>query len=173
MPTGAFNHVAISVTDIESAMRWYRDVIQMTLLVEPREITTYEKEQEKYDPHLATRVRTIFGPRLGKFKICHMKSSNGVGIELFEFIEPAAVSRQEEENNFEYWKTGYFHIALTEPNIEEIADKIALSGGKRRTDIMELIPGSGKKICFCEDPFGNVIEIYSHSYEQFWASAQF
>ena len=173
MPTRAFNHVAISVTDIESAMRWYRDVIQMTLLVEPREITTYEKEQEKYDPHLATRVRTIFGPRLGKFKICHMRSANGVGIELFEFIEPAAVSRQEEENNFEYWKTGYFHIALTEPNIEEIANKIALSGGKRRTDIMELVPGSGKKICFCEDPFGNVIEIYSHSYEQFWANAQF
>jgi catechol 2,3-dioxygenase-like lactoylglutathione lyase family enzyme len=155
MPTRAFNHVAVSVTDIESAMRWYRDVIQMTLLVEPREITTYEKEQEKYDPHLATLVRTIFGPRLGKFKICHMRSANGVGIELFEFIEPAAVSRQEEEN------------------IEEIADKIALSGGKRRTDIMELVPGSGKKICFCEDPFGNVIEIYSHSYEQFWANAQF
>jgi hypothetical protein len=41
----------------------------MTLLVEPREITTYEKEQEKYDPHLAPLVRTIFGPRLGKFKI--------------------------------------------------------------------------------------------------------
>jgi catechol 2,3-dioxygenase-like lactoylglutathione lyase family enzyme len=102
-----------------------------------------------------------------------MKSSNGVGIELFEFIEPAAVSRREEENNFEYWKTGYFHIALTEPNIEEISDKIALNGGKRRTDIMELVPGSGKKICFCEDPFGNVIEIYSHTYEQFWANAQF
>ena len=96
-----------------------------------------------------------------------------MGIELFEFFEPAAVSRQEEENNFEYWKTGYFHSALTEPNIEEIADKIALSRGKRRTDIMELVPGSGKKICFCEDPFGNVIEIYSHSYEQFWANVQF
>lgn len=173
MPTRAFNHVAVSVTDIESAMRWYRDVIQMTLLVEPTEITTYEMEQKKYDPHLATLVRTIFGPRLGKFKICHMTSANGVGIELFEFIEPAAESRQEEENNFEYWKTGYFHIALTEPNIEELADKIALSGGKRRTDIMESVPGSGKKICFCEDPFGNVIEIYSHSYEQFWANAQF
>jgi catechol 2,3-dioxygenase-like lactoylglutathione lyase family enzyme len=86
MPTRAFNHVAVSVTDIESAMRWYRDVIQMTLLVEPREITTYVKEQEKYDPHLATLVRTIFGPRLGKFKICHMRSANGVGIEIFEFI---------------------------------------------------------------------------------------
>jgi hypothetical protein len=102
-----------------------------------------------------------------------MRSANGVGIELFEFIEPAAVSRQEEENNFEYWKTGYFHIALTEPNIEELADKIELSGGKRRTDIMELVPSSGKKICFCEDPFGIVIQINPHSYEQFWANAQF
>jgi catechol 2,3-dioxygenase-like lactoylglutathione lyase family enzyme len=172
MPTRAFNHVAVSVTDIDSAMRWYRDVIQMTPLVEPTEITTYEKDQQNYDPHLATLMRTIFGPTLGKFKICHMSSANGVGIELFQFIEPASQLRTE-VNNFEYWKTGYFHIALTEPNVEELADKIALTGGKRRTDIMESVPGSGKKICFCEDPFGNVIEIYSHSYEQFWANAQF
>jgi predicted enzyme related to lactoylglutathione lyase len=155
-------------------MRWYRDVIQMTILVEPMEITTYEKEEEKnYDPHLATLMTTIFGPRLGKVRICHMSSANGVGIELFQFIEPAAQSRQEEETNFEYWKTGYFHIALTEPNIEELADKIASTGGKRRTNVMELVPGSGRKFCFCEDPFGNIIEIYSHSYQQFWANAQF
>jgi catechol 2,3-dioxygenase-like lactoylglutathione lyase family enzyme len=101
-----------------------------------------------------------------------MSSANGVGLELFQFIEPASQLRPE-ENNFEYRKTGYFHIALTEPNIEELVEKIALTGGKRRTDILEAVPGSGKKICFCEDPFGNVIEIYSHSYEQFWANAQF
>jgi predicted enzyme related to lactoylglutathione lyase len=171
MPTRAFNHVAVSVTDIESAMRWYRDVIQMTTLVEPTEITTYEKEQQKYDSHLATLVKTIFGPKLGKFKFCHMSSANGVGIELFQFIEPTSQLRTE-ENNFEYWKTGYSHIALTEPDIEELAEKIASNGGKRRTNILELSPGSGKKICFCEDPFGNVIEIYSHSYEQFWAGAK-
>jgi catechol-2,3-dioxygenase len=46
MPTRAFNHVAVSVTDIDSAMRWYRDVIHMTLLVEPTEVTTYEKEEK-------------------------------------------------------------------------------------------------------------------------------
>jgi catechol 2,3-dioxygenase-like lactoylglutathione lyase family enzyme len=172
MPTRAFNHVAVSVTDIDYAIRWYRDVIQMTLLVEPTVITTYEKEQMDYDLHLATVARTVFGPKLGKFKICHMSSANGIGIELFQFIEPASAIRPE-ENNFEYWKTGYFHISLTEPNIEEFAEKIASTGGKRRTDVMELIPGSGKKICFCEDPFGNVIEIYSHSYEQFWANAGF
>jgi hypothetical protein len=62
---------------------------------------------------------------------------------------------------------------LREPNIEELADRIAMIGGKRRIDIMELVPGSGKKICFCEYPFGNVIEICPHSYEQFWVNAQF
>jgi catechol 2,3-dioxygenase-like lactoylglutathione lyase family enzyme len=172
MPPRAFNHVAVSVTDIDSAMRWYRDVIHMTLLVEPTEITTYEKEEKNYDPHLAKLVKAIFGPKLGKFKICHMSSANGVGIELFQFIEPASQLRPE-ENNFEYWKTGYFHICITEPNIQELADKIASTGGKRRTDVMEVALGSGKKFCFCEDPFGNVIEIYSHSYEQFWANTSF
>ena len=84
-----------------------------------------------------------------------MMSANGVGIELFQFIEPAAESRLEEQDNFEYWKTGYFHVALTEPpHIEELADKIASNGGKRRTDVMGLVPGSGRKFCFCEDPFG-------------------
>jgi hypothetical protein len=24
------------------------------------------------------------------------------------------------------------------------------------------------RMCYCEDPFGNVIEIYSHSYEQMY-----
>jgi hypothetical protein len=74
----------------------------MTILVEPMEITTYEKEEKNYDPHLATLMMTIFGPRLGKVRISHMSSANGVVIEIFQFIEPAAQSRQEEETNFEY-----------------------------------------------------------------------
>jgi catechol-2,3-dioxygenase len=91
-----------------------------------------------------------------------MSSANGVGIELFQFIEPATESLPKEGHNFEYWKTGYFHIALTEPNIEELADKIASTEGKLRTDVMELVPGSDRKFCFCEDPSCNIIEIYSH-----------
>ena len=51
----------------------------MTPLVEPPEITTHEKDQQNYDPHLAKLMRTIFGPRFGKLKICHMSSANGVG----------------------------------------------------------------------------------------------
>jgi catechol-2,3-dioxygenase len=98
-----------------------------------------------------------------------MITVNGVGIELFQFLEPRADRRQE---NFDYWRTGYFHIAITEPLIAELAERIGSNGGKKRTDVLELTPGSDKKICFCEDPFGNIIEIYSHSYEQFWSVAK-
>ena len=162
----AFNHVAVSVTDIDVALSWYRDILQMTPLLGPTEISACSPPST---PAIASIVKAVFGLRLGSFKICHLSSANGVGIELFQFIKPEAECR---EKNFEYWKTGFYHIAITEPKIEELADRISSSGGKRRTDVMELEPGSGKKICFCEDPFGNIIEIYSHSYEQFWANTE-
>ncbi len=165
-----FNHVAVSVTDVAMAMRWYRDVMGMKVLMEPFEISAgnpAEAMSETSDSNLQSLVRAVFGPGIGKFLICHMVSGNGAGIELFQFIEPKAERR---EDNFEYWKTGFYHIAVTEPRIEELAERIASTEGKKRTGILELDPGSGKKICFCEDPFGNIIEIYSHSYEQFWST---
>jgi hypothetical protein len=78
-------------------------------------------------------------------------------------IEPKAQRRQE---NFEYWKSGSTHICITDPKIERLCSKILDSGGKKRTSMREIVPGKGYKIAFCEDPFGNIIEIYSHSYEQ-------
>lgn len=158
------NHVAISVTDIQKAKVWYRDVMEMTILAEPFEISVVLNKKDQ-GSHLSNIVKEIFGQKLQKFLICHLISSNGVGIELFQFIEPRAKKRKD---TFEYWKTGFFHIALTEPEIDALAQKIASSGGRMRTIVMEISPRSGKKICFCEDPFGNIIEIYSHSYDQFW-----
>ncbi len=144
-------------------MSWYHDVMGMAVLVEP---TTISAQETASDPHLARLVREVFGPRLGKLMICHMSAANGAGIELFQFIEPEAMRR---EDNFEYWKTGFFHLAVTDPDVEGLASRIASTGGKRRTKVHEL--AHGRRICFCEDPFGNVIEIYSHSYEQFWSNA--
>jgi catechol 2,3-dioxygenase-like lactoylglutathione lyase family enzyme len=157
----------VSVTDIHLAMRWYRDTLGMAVLAEPALVSAHAENSSDRDSHLASVVREIFGPRLGKFMICHLVSSSGSGVELFEFIEPAA-ERRESGANFEYWKSGFFHLAITDPDVEGLAQKIAENGGKQRTATMELFPGSGKKICFCEDPFGNIIEIYSHSYLEFW-----
>jgi catechol 2,3-dioxygenase-like lactoylglutathione lyase family enzyme len=173
--TNAVNHIAVSVTDIHRAMSWYRDVLGMTVLVKPIEVAypPPNKQDGGNDDNragISERVKAVFGPAFSKLLISHLSSSNGVGIELFQFIEPKA-ERRIGDSNFEYWKTGFFHIAITDPKIEELAARIASNGGKKRTEVTELAPGSGKKICFCEDPDGNIIEIYSHSYEQFWANS--
>jgi catechol 2,3-dioxygenase-like lactoylglutathione lyase family enzyme len=81
---------------------------------------------------------------------------------MFEYIDPKAERRID---NFEYWKSGFFHICVTDPNIEELCKRISDSGGRQRSRIWDVIPDKGYKIAFCEDPFGNVIEIYTHSYE--------
>ncbi|MEM2760871.1 MAG: VOC family protein [Nitrososphaerales archaeon] len=157
------NHVAVSVTDINLAVKWYKDVMGFKVLREPVEIST-----EPADTYIANVARNVFGTKLKKMLLCHMITGNGVGFEIFQFVQPKAELR---EDNFEYWKNGFYHICVTDANIEDLVKRISSSGGKQRTDIFELMPGTGYRIGFCEDPFGNIIEIYSHSYEEFWSTS--
>jgi predicted enzyme related to lactoylglutathione lyase len=53
---------------------------------------------------------------------------------------------------------------ITDPDIEGLCKRISEGGGKQRTEIWEFVPEKGYKIVFCEDPFGNIIEIFDHSY---------
>ena len=108
-------------------------------------------------------VVDIHGSELKKMRIAWLSSGNQVGFEIFEYIEPKAQRRKE---NFEYWKSGFTHICITDPNIEDLYRKISDSGGKQRSNIWEIVPDKGYKIVFCEDPFGNIIEIYSNDFEQ-------
>jgi hypothetical protein len=94
-------------------------------------------------------------------KMAWLSSANQVGFEIIEYVEPKAEKRQD---NFEYWKSGIIHICITDP--EGICKRISDSGGKQRTEIWEIVPGKSYKIAFCEDPFGNIIEVFDHSYEQ-------
>jgi catechol-2,3-dioxygenase len=66
----------------------------------------------------------------------------------------------------------FFHIAITSPNIEQLANRTAESGGRQHSKIWDLMDGKPYKIVFCEDPFGNVIEIYSHEFKQVWDSSK-
>ena len=90
-----------------------------------------------------------------------------MGIELFQFGQPETIRR---EDNFEYWKTGIFHFCLTDPDIETLARRIDETGGKQRSKVWQLWPDKPYKVCYCEDPWGNIVELSSHSYEQTWAN---
>ena len=71
-------------------------------------------------------------------KMAWLSSANQVDFEIFEYIDPKAERRL---HNFEYWKSGFIHICITDPNIEELCKKISESGGKQRsknTDILHI-----------------------------------
>lgn len=122
-----------------------------------------------YDSILGKAVRDIHGSNLKKMRIIWLSTGNQVGFEIFEYIEPKAQRRQD---NFEYWKSGITHFCITDPNLEDLCDRISKSGGKQRSEIWEIVPDKGYKIVFCEDPFGNIMEIYSDGYEQTITSVQ-
>ena len=137
-------------------MKWYKEVFGFTVVREPIEFVPD-------DTLKGMAVKDIHGPSLKKVRMVWLSSANQVGFEIFEYIEPKAERRT---NNFEYWKSGFMHIYITDPDIEGLCKKISETGGKQRSKVWEIVPDKGYKIAFCEDPFGNIIEIYSHSYEQ-------
>jgi len=144
------------VPDLDLAVNWYKEVFGFTVVREPIEFVPD-------DTLKGMAVKDIHGPSLKKVRMVWLSSANQVGFEIFEYIEPKAERRT---NNFEYWKSGFIHICITDPDIEGLCKKISETGGKQRSKVWEIVPDKGYKIAFCEDPFGNIIEIYSHSYEQ-------
>jgi catechol 2,3-dioxygenase-like lactoylglutathione lyase family enzyme len=150
------NHVAVSVPDLDLAVKWYKEVFGFTVVREPIEFVPD-------DTLKGMAVKDIHGPSLKKVRMVWLSSANQVGFEIFEYIEPKAERRTK---NFEYWKSGFIHICITDADIEGLCKKISETGGKQRSKVWEIVPDKGYKIAFCEDPFGNIIEIYSHSYEQ-------
>ena len=101
----------------------------------------------------------VLGKGWKKLKIAHLSSGNGVGFEMFEF------PLNQEKTNYQPFKSGLFHISIQDPDIEGFAKKIVENGGKQRMDIKSFSPEKPFKMVYMEDPFGNVIEIMTHSYE--------
>jgi hypothetical protein len=79
---------------------------------------------------------------------------------VFQFVTPPEGMP---DRRFEHWHPGFFHIAVTCPDVVGLTQRVPLSGGRRRTRIYE--PQPGFTMCYCEDPCGNALEINSRSYE--------
>lgn len=150
----SFSHIGLSVPNIKDAVEFYTEVLGWYVIMEPSEVV-------EDDSPIGQMCTDVFGKGWGTFKIAHLATSDKIGIELFEFPNNEAP-----ENNFEYWKTGIFHFCVQDPDIEGLVEKIITHGGKQRMPIREYYPNEKPyKMVYCEDPFGNLIEIYTHSYE--------
>ncbi|KAH7034678.1 uncharacterized protein B0I36DRAFT_360174 [Microdochium trichocladiopsis] len=155
------NHVAISCTDIDALVQWYAEVLGFQVISDVRHC------KRSVDP---TPFDTIFvsypAETLQELKFAIMTSGNGVGIELFQFIDPAPEPGT--GGGFNFTRTGFFHICVTDNNPEVLLSQIESRGGKRVGDYMDYSRYGleGHKGIYTQDPWGNVIEVMSISLER-------
>lgn len=90
-----------------------------------------------------------------------LTAGNGVGFEIFEFIEPKTYVPQQE---FEYNRGGVFHLCVTDADPTALAEKIVEAGGKRIG--VSAHPYTGHTMVYVSDPWGNAIEILDTSYDR-------
>ncbi|MBU2946389.1 lactoylglutathione lyase family protein [Zobellia uliginosa] len=159
----SFSHIGITVPKLIEAVTFYSDVMGWYVIMAPSKV---KKEKETA---IGQMCIDVFGEDWEEFEIAHMSTSDGVGIELFSF--PQGVK---EAPNFNPFNTGLFHFCIQDPNIEDLVDKIVAYGGKQRMPIRSYYPNEKPyRMCYVEDPFGIVFEIYSHSYELTYSSGAY
>ena len=156
----ALNHIGMTVPDIRAAVAWYGRVLGFRCISEPHLLVP------KAPPGVAQSPYSM-GPRFRKAWHAHLVTANGVGLEMFEFVDPPM---EKPADNLEFWKHGYWHLCFTDPDIEGFAAKVVAAGGRQRMPVHEFVAGTGLKHVYLEDPWANVFEVFTHSYEQSFAN---
>jgi catechol 2,3-dioxygenase-like lactoylglutathione lyase family enzyme len=146
----AITHVGLAVPDLNRAVRWYSDVLGLEPLGEPASVRAHEG-------HAGVVAADVLGADFGSFRQVHLAAANGVALELFEFEGPRH-------------RSGLFHFCLVVPDVSQTAERIAASGGRRSSRVWEIFRGEQYLTCYCEDPFGTIVELYSHSHERTYAN---
>lgn len=146
-------HIGLAVPDLDKALHWYQTVLGFKLIAGP-----YEFDQSKEEPDNMTN--DLQGHDVKKMKNAHISGDNQVGIELFEFQEPKTINKKREAKD-----PGFFHICLIEEDVEKKAKEIEANGGRIKSSVWNTWEGKPYYLVYCEDPFGNTLELYSRSTE--------
>ena len=106
----------------------------------------------------------IYPSTLQKVKIAWLGTGNSVGFEVFEFIDP----QHQPDPEFVYNRSGFFHIAVTAPDVDAACARAVENGGKQVGETVDM--GGGEKALYLSDPWGNVVEVLSCSFEHLMAN---
>lgn len=149
------NHVGVGVSDIDAAIAWYGEILGYRLIAGP---LTLDAQKDR-----TGRLADILGPAARRLRVAHLSTGGGPGIELFEAQDPP---HERQDETVPFHRSGPFHLCVTDPDVEGLANRIAASGGRQRSQIWYTrAPSREYAMTYCQDPFGVIIEIHSHPYE--------
>lgn len=135
-----FNHVGISVSNLEQSMAFYGDLLGMEPMSLPLLLTGEEVEDVTALKHFKARV-------------CMMAKGN-LALELFEFEVPAPKAQ---DPDYPVNNHGITHFGITVEDIDETYGKLVGEGVRFHSPVRQF-PG-GIRAAYGRDPDGNVFEL--------------
>jgi len=154
------NHIGIMVGDMDKAVEFYTNALGLNVVMGNTNVV------EERETAIGRMCIAVFGDGFKGFNISHLVTTDGIGVELFEMKE------REERHEVDFSRIGIFHFCLQTDDFHGVIERTEKFGGKVRMDIMRYHPeddNKPSKMVYLEDPFGNLFELYSHTYEETYA----
>ncbi|RSD30038.1 VOC family protein [Vibrio pectenicida] len=155
------NHVGIMVGDMGKAVEFYTQALGLRIVMDNTKVI------EERESAIGRMCIAVFGDGFQGFNIAHLVTTDGIGVELFE------MKQRQDRHHVDFSRLGIFHFCFQTDDFECVMEKVESLGGKVRMDVMRYHPEDDSKpakMVYLEDPFGNLFELYSHSYEETYAS---
>lgn len=135
-----FNHIALSVANLERSIDFYREHFGMEKMIEP-----FPFEGEWYE-----RIMAVNDPQ-GRMT---MIGRNGLALELFEFHNP---DQGEQDPDRPVSKRGITHFGIEVDDIDEAYARMLAAGVRFHCPVQTF--GTTTKAFYARDPDGNVFEL--------------
>lgn len=155
------SHVGIMVGDMDKAVEFYTEALGLEIVMDKSDVV------EEEETAIGRMCIAVFGDGFKGFRIAHLVTEDGVGFELFE------MEQRESRHPVDFSRIGIFHFCLETDDFDGVIARVDQYGGKARMDIMRYHPEDEDKpykMVYLEDPFGNLFELYSHTYRETYSS---
>lgn len=140
MITG-FNHVGISVRDLDRSIAFYTELFGMELMSEPFPFGGAKFEQVMALPGAKGRMAFV--------------AKGGLALELFEFASPTPAPK---DPGYPVSTHGISHFGFNVADIAAEYDRLAAAGVTFHCPVLQF-EGAGVKATYGRDPDGNVFEL--------------
>ena len=155
------NHVGIMVGDMDTAVEFYTKALGLDIVMGNTKVT------EERETAIGRMCIAVFGAGFKGFNIAHLLTKDGIGFELFEMKD------RQQRHEVDFSRIGIFHFCLQTDDFHGVTARTEQYGGKVRMDIMRYHPeddSNTSQMVYLEDPFGNLFELYSHTYEETYST---
>jgi len=140
LPIQRLSHVGICVSDLERALRFYRDLLGFT---PEHDLDVAGEPTDTLLRLRGTRLRAVYLTR------------DGVRIELLHFASPPAPPRHARVMN----EPGLTHLSFRVADLRAVVRGLRDAGERVLEETLLDFPDFGSAACFVVDPDGQLIEL--------------